>query len=128
MINKVVFAVAGTGLTATAGAGTYFYLTNDWTIKGLFEKNNKGKTYLTSKSADKNQWLENWKKYIKENTAEDEPKTKNNPWNVEKWDTNKDDESKVPDEFATSCEKKLDEKVNGLKDPKYENFVKWCVK
>lgn len=128
MVNKVVFAVTGTGLTATAGAGTYFYLTSNWTIKGLFEKNKGTKSNLTSKSEKKNDWLDNWKKYIADNTQKEAPKNKNNPWNVGEWTTNQNKLQDVPEEFAKACEDKLNDKVKNAEDQNYKNFISWCVK
>lgn len=127
MVNKIVFAVAGTGLTATAGAGTYFYLTSGYTIQAIFEKNKENKSNLTKSSRNKNQWLENWKTYITDNTPTSAV-TKNNSWKVENWTKNKENKTSVPDEFTTVCENKLEDKVSGKDDPEYLNFVKWCVK
>ncbi|OAL10521.1 hypothetical protein A6V39_00455 [Candidatus Mycoplasma haematobovis] len=113
--------------TIAEGVGVGFYLTNNYTIEQLLNKENPKKVSLKKELANKAEWLEKWKEYIKANKTGENFKDED-AWKLKEWNTIKTQENQVPDAFAEKCEEKLNDKVAGSKDPKYIEFVGWCVK
>lgn len=125
-ITKLIIVVGGAGLATSVALGTSFYLTADFTIEQLLNKENPKQVSLKT-GLNKQEWVAKWKDYITNNRTESNL-NQEDTWKIDKWATVGKIENTVPDEFAKKCEEKLSNKVSGTKDPKYIEFIRFCVK
>ncbi|CBY93194.1 hypothetical protein HF1_11860 [Mycoplasma haemofelis str. Langford 1] len=91
-------------------------ITTASTVFQIFKE--QGRTLLT-KGQDGDQWKARWKTYVQEG---------NNIWNLEDYETTKNDTNKVPSSFMERCVSGSQSEISDIEDPLYKQIVEYCSK
>ncbi|OAL10544.1 hypothetical protein A6V39_00570 [Candidatus Mycoplasma haematobovis] len=123
--SKIIIGIATTSVVGSAGAGTYYFLTRtkEVSIKDLIKTTNPTQELLSNSNKGKNNKV--WTNYKTSNNTKPQGQDE---WQIAEWKgSTGTTENNVPDNLVNKCQEKVNDKVKDKDDPKFKNFVSWCL-
>lgn len=122
--GKIIASIATIGVGGSAGAGTYFFLTNGTTIEELIKQDTTKRTIIDSKNKG-GEGNKAWTKYKSQNTDKEKGQ---DAWKLVDWkDKGGELSPTTPDSLISECSKRKNQKLQGRDNDDYKNFVAWCT-
>ncbi|CBY92278.1 hypothetical protein HF1_02700 [Mycoplasma haemofelis str. Langford 1] len=117
-MNKSLLFLGGAGATGAAATGLalnkdkIFGSQKTYSISSLLNKEHK----ILISADESSHWDSKWKEYLASGV---------NEWNIPEW-KGKTDPASIPQSFKDKCSNISNKEVVGVKDPIYEEVVKYC--